>query len=86
MTSLGHKATVAEAATARDSHMGTPQSISKANLMHHRLKDYLAGRISLDDLKERLIDATWDRPNEDDSPDPQLAYDIELVLAEASSG
>lgn len=54
--------------------------------MHHRLKDYLAGRISLDDLKERLIDATWDRPNEDDSPDPQLAYDIELVLAEASSG
>jgi hypothetical protein len=54
--------------------------------MHHHLRDYLADRMSLDDLKERLIDATWDQPNEKDSPDQLRAYDIELVLAEASSG
>ena len=58
---------------------------AQPSAMHH-LKDYLAGRMSLEDLKERLVDATWDRQNEDDSPDRQLAYDIELVLAEASSG
>ena len=54
--------------------------------MRHHLKHYLAGRISLDDLKERLIDATWNANVAAPSADLQLAYDIELVLAEASSG
>jgi hypothetical protein len=54
--------------------------------MHLHLRDYLAGKISLDDLKEWLIDATWDLSNTADSPDRQLAFAIELVLAEASSG
>jgi hypothetical protein len=54
--------------------------------MRHHLSRYLAGRISLVDLKERLIDATWDSEGAKSSEEMQLAYDIELVLAEASSG
>ena len=59
---------------------------SQPPAMRHHLRDYLAGKMTLDDLKERLIDATWDREAVDTSPDQQLAYDVELVLAEASSG
>lgn len=59
---------------------------SQPPAMHHHLRDYLAGRLPLDELKERLVDATWDREAVDPSHDQQLAYDIEPVLAEASSG
>jgi hypothetical protein len=54
--------------------------------MRHHLSSYLAGRISLDDLKERLVNATWDNEGAKSSEEMQLAYDIERVLAEASSG
>lgn len=59
---------------------------SKPPPMHHQLRDYLVGMIPLDDPKERLIDTTWDREAVEPSPNQQLAYDVELVLAEASSG
>ena len=59
---------------------------SQPPAMHHHLRDYFAGKMTLVNLKERLIDTTWDREAGDTSPDQQLAYDVELVLAEASSG
>jgi hypothetical protein len=54
--------------------------------IRRHLIDYLAGTISLDQLKERLIDATWDSEDAAHWEALQLAYDVELVLAEESSG
>jgi hypothetical protein len=54
--------------------------------IHHHLTDFLAGTMSLDELKDRMVAITW---SFDDATSPearQLAYDIELVLAEDSSG
>lgn len=59
---------------------------SRSVAIRHHLIDYLAGTISLDDLKERVIDATWDAGDAARSEECQLAFDIELVLAEESSG
>ena len=54
--------------------------------MRHHLMNYLAGTLSLDDLKERVIDATWDAGDAARSAECELALDVELALAEESSG
>lgn len=54
--------------------------------IRRHLSAYLAGTVSLDELKDWMVDATWNI-EEAASPDVrQLAYDIELALAEESSG
>jgi hypothetical protein len=59
---------------------------SRKTVLLRSLTDYLAETISLDELKDFVVAATWQLP-ETESPDSkQLAYDIELALAEESSG
>ncbi|MBA3449832.1 MAG: hypothetical protein H0T18_01320 [Chloroflexia bacterium] len=59
---------------------------SRPVAIRRHLIDYLAGTISLDELKERVIDATWDVQDAAPSDELQLAYDVQLVLVEESSG
>lgn len=49
------------------------------NEILERLAAYIDGRVSLDDFQAWLVSQTWDREA------PQLAYEIELLLAEATS-
>jgi hypothetical protein len=57
-----------------------------ATAIHHHLTDYLTGAIALDELKDRIVAITWSFDDTTSSEARQLAYDVELVLAEESSG
>jgi hypothetical protein len=50
------------------------------------LAAYLAETISLDELKDFVVAATWRLSGTESSEATQLAYDIELALAEESGG
>jgi hypothetical protein len=54
--------------------------------IRHRLTSYLAGNLSLDDFTEWLVGATWNIGSTGDVAASELAYSIELALAEHSSG
>ena len=60
------------------------ESLESALLRH--LTDYLAETISLDELKDFVVAATWQLSETERPVAKQLAYDIELALAEESSG
>jgi len=51
-----------------------------------RLLPFLAGRVSLDDFEDWLVQNTWDIHRHGSGPAQELAYAIELRLAEYSSG
>lgn len=54
--------------------------------IRRHLERYLAGNLTLNELQDWLVRATWDM-EATASPDAMnLAHDIELVLAELSSG
>jgi hypothetical protein len=50
------------------------------------LDAYLSGEVSLDAFKEWMIGVTWNRDDALGSDARQLAYAIELALAEESGG
>jgi hypothetical protein len=54
--------------------------------LHDHLNDFLAGAISLDALKDWLVGATWNIEERASPAAVQLAYAVELALAEASGG
>lgn len=54
--------------------------------IRHQLRSYLTDGISLDEFTAWLIGATWNMENADDAATSQLAYAIELSLAEYTSG
>ncbi len=59
---------------------------SLAVSIRQRLSDFLAGTMSLDELKDWMVDATWNIEDVASPEERQLAYDIELALAEESGG
>ena len=58
---------------------------SLAVAIRRHLIDYLAGTESLDELKVWMVAATWGIEDAASPEARQLAYDVELVLAEESS-
>jgi Zn-dependent oligopeptidase len=54
--------------------------------LRDHLQDYLAGAITLDQLKDWLVDATWHIKKEDDDPATKAVYEVHLALADQSSG
>ncbi len=54
--------------------------------IRHHLDRYLAGTQTLDELQDWLVNATWNVEKTASPAAAQLAYDVELVLAERSSG
>lgn len=54
--------------------------------MRDHLALFLAGDVSLDTFTDWLVGATWNRDTMGDAAASQLAYSIEFVLAEHSSG
>ena len=54
--------------------------------IRYRLISYLTGDISLDEFTAWLVGATWNIESTGDVDASQLAYAIELSLAEHSSG
>jgi hypothetical protein len=59
---------------------------SRKTALLRSLTDYLAETISLDELKDFVVAATWQLPETENLESRQLAYDIELALADESSG
>ncbi len=57
-----------------------------AKAIRHHLTRYLAGDLSLNELQDWLVNATWSMEATASSDAVQLAYSVELVLAEFSSG
>ena len=51
-----------------------------------RLARFLANELSLDDFEDWLVQGSWNAHREGEGPAQQLAYAIELRLAEHSSG
>jgi hypothetical protein len=54
--------------------------------IRNRLERYLTGLMSLDELKDWLIGATWNAEGTASPKALQLGYAVELVLAEESGG
>lgn len=54
--------------------------------IRHHLAAYLAGALSLDEFTAWLVAATWNIGTMGDAAASDLAYSIELALAEHSSG
>jgi hypothetical protein len=54
--------------------------------VHRHLESYLAGNISLAEFTDWLVGTTWNIEQAADPEAVQLAYAIELALAEHSSG
>jgi hypothetical protein len=54
--------------------------------IRRHLLDYLAGTVSLDEFKDWIVAATWGIDDTASPEERQLAYDVELALAEESSG
>lgn len=54
--------------------------------MRRHLADYLAGNLTLNELQDWLVNATWNMETRAFPQAVQHAYSIELVLAEFSSG
>ena len=54
--------------------------------IRRHLVSYLAGDATLDVFTDWLVGASWNIENKGDPDAAQLAYSIELALAEASSG
>ena len=54
--------------------------------IRNHLAAYLAGNLSLNELQDWLVGATWNANESASSDAENLAYSIELVLAEYSGG
>lgn len=54
--------------------------------IRHHLTRYLAGNLSLNELQDWLINATWNMEATASPAAVQFAYSLELTLAEFSSG
>jgi hypothetical protein len=54
--------------------------------IRRHLVSYLAGNVSLDELTNWLVRATWNIENSENAAARELAYAVELALAEYSSG
>ena len=54
--------------------------------IRHHLARYLAGDLSLNELQDWLVNATWNMEATASPDTAQFAYSLELVLAEFSSG
>ncbi len=54
--------------------------------MQNQLRRFRAGQISLDDLNEWLVDATWEIDPNDQTGARQLFGAVELAMAEHSNG
>jgi hypothetical protein len=50
------------------------------------LLDYLNGDATLDQFKDRLISVTWNVPDSVDSAAIEFSYEVQLALADQSSG
>ncbi len=50
------------------------------------LLDYLKSAATLDQFKDWLISATWDSGDDSESTAMQLTYEIQLALADQSTG
>jgi hypothetical protein len=59
---------------------------SRETALLRYLTNYLVGTISLTELKDFIVAATWQLPATESLEARELAYDVELALAEESSG
>lgn len=54
--------------------------------LRNRLQDYLAGVLTLDQLKDWLASVTWHIDKESNDPVAKGVYEVHFVLADQSSG
>lgn len=54
--------------------------------IRHHLTQFLTGALSLNELQDWLVNATWNMEATASSEAVQFAYAVELALAEFSSG